>query len=208
MHDLDAVADKLKAAAESLPASFWIGVAVGVVLAGAVLLWRIFRRRKARGLAAPTDLTIRLDSLSQLGPPEAGPSLEFYYIPVRLAAVILAPVGRVHDLPPPSQLPEIFDAILPNLARIVQAQQPLVRYWPAQVSVRGFANLLFAHVRLPGEGGKGTPWSAAAGIVKLHGQRLMVGLILRAASSNSLGQVVIDREENWLGCLRVKPGGQ
>jgi hypothetical protein len=203
------LSEMLKSIAELLSPAAWIGVAVGVAaLAGAVLLWRILRRRKVRGLAAPTDLTIPLDSLSQLGPPEAGPALEFYYIPVRLAAVILAPVGRVRGLPPPSQLQEVFDAILPNLNRIVQAQQPLVRRWPAQVSVRGFANLLFTHVRLPGEGGKGTPWSAAAGIVKLHGQPLMAGLILRAESSNSLGQIVIDREENWLGCLRVKPGGQ
>lgn len=177
-------------------------------LAGAVFLWRIFRRRKARGLAIQADLTIALDRLSQLGPPPGGPALEFYFIPVRLAAVILAPVGRVRGLPPPSQLHEVFDALLPNLDSVVQAQQPLVRRWPAQVSVRGFANLLFTHVRLPGDGGKGTPWSAVAGIVKLQGQPLMAGLILRAESSNSLGRVVIDREEKWLGCLRVKPGGQ
>jgi len=201
--------ERLRAAAGSLSASAWIAAAAGVAaLAGAAFLWRIFRRRKARSLAVPTDLTIPLDSLSQLGPPETGPALEFYYIPVRLAAVILAPVGRGHDLPSPSQLPEVFDAVLPNLNRIVEAQQPLVRYWPAQVSVRGFANLLFSHVRLPGEGGKGTPWSTVAGIVKLQGQPLMAGLILRAESSNSLGQIVIDREEKWLGCLRVKPGGQ
>ena len=122
--------------------------------------------------------------------------------------MILAPVGRVRGLPPPSQLQEVFDAVLPKLNSVVLAQEPLVRRWPAQVSVRGFANLLFSHVRLPGDGGKGTPWSSVAGIVKLQGQPLMAGLILRAESSNSLGQVVVDREEQWLGCLRVKPGGQ
>ncbi len=202
----DLLVGRFNPAAGALSVPEWTGVAIGV--AAAVLLWRTLRRRKARRLAALTDLTIPLDSLSQLGPPEAGPALEAYNVPVRLAAVIRAPVGHARGLPPPSQLGEVFEAILPNLDRVVRAQQPLVRRWPVQVSVRGFANLLFSRVHLPGEGGKGTPWSAAAGIVKLRGQPLMAGLILRAESSNSLGQVVIDSEEKWLGCLRVKPGGQ
>ena len=89
----------------------------------------------------------------------------------------------------------------------MQPQQPLVRRWPAPGQrPRLRPNLLFAHVRLPGEGGKGTPWSAAAGIVKLHGQPLMAGLILRAAVVQQPRPDVIDTRE-WLGCLRVRQAG-
>jgi hypothetical protein len=56
---------------------------------------------------------------------------------------------------------------------------------------------------LPGDGGKGTPWSSAAGMFKLHGQPVMAGLVLRAARPNSFGQVILDGEEKWLGCFRI-----
>jgi hypothetical protein len=45
-----------------------------------------------------------------------------------------------------------------------------------------------------------------AGVFKLHGHPILAGLVLRAKGPNSLGQVIVEHETQWLGCLRVKPG--
>ena len=130
--------------------------------------------------------------------------MELYNLPVRLAAVVLAPVGRVSDLPPDGQIPLLIEAIIPGLDKMAALHRPLICRWPNQVSARGFAHLFFINAKLPGDGGKGTPWSSVAGVFKLKGQPLMAGLVLRAAAPNSLGQTIIETEHQWLGCLRVR----
>ena len=97
-----------------------------------------------------------------------------------------------------------MDAIVPGLDKVAALHRPLVRRWPHQVSARGFAHLFFSNVVLPGARGKGTPWSSVAGIVKLHNQPVMAGLVLQAARPNGFGQTIVDSEEKWLACLRVK----
>ena len=168
------------------------------------IVWKIFSGRK-RELPKPVpDLKIDVMSLGTQGPPTGAAVLEFYNVPVRLAAIVLAPAGRVRELPPINQLDDVFDAIVPGLAQVVAAHKPLVRRWPAQLSVKGFAHTFFQHVRLPGEGGKGTPWSSAAGVLKIEGQPVMAGMVLRTESTSSHGQEIIDTEEKWLSILRVK----
>ena len=181
-----------------------LGVAVLVVLLLLYLVGKKVLRRKREAPAAAPDLTIDVTKLGTEGPPAGMPALEFYYLPVRLAAVVLAPAGRVSKLPPSDQLDEIFDAIVPGLAKIVARHQPSVRRWPNQLSTRGFAHAFFQHVRLPGDGGKGTPWSSVAGVVKIRGQSLVAGLVLRTAQPTSHGQEIIDLEGKWLSMLRVQ----
>lgn len=175
-----------------------------VLLVVLLVLWKVLRRRKRRPPPPAPDLTIDVTSLCQGSLPIGSPTLEFYHLPVRLAAIVLAPVGRVRRLPPSEQLTEVIDMIVPGLGEVAVAHRPLVRLWPGQVSVRGFANTFFSHAKLPGDRGKGTRWSSVAGMFKIEGQPLMAALVLRTDSPNSLGQVVIDAEQKWLGCLRVK----
>ncbi len=170
------------------------------------VVWKVWRRRKRNAVPSAADLRIEIGSLSQEGPPPGPPVLEFYHTPVRLAAIVLAPAGRVRDLPDEDQLPRLFDSILPGLAKVAAAQQPAIFRWPNQVSARGFAHLVFNHVRLPGDGGKGSAWSSVAGIFKVQNQPVVAGLILRAAEPNNFGQVIIEAEHQWLGCLRVTRG--
>jgi hypothetical protein len=59
-------------------------------------------------------------------------------------------------------------------------------------------------LRLPGDHGKGTPWSVIAGRFEVAGQNILAGLVLCAEAPNSLGQFVIDRPGQWLDLLRVK----
>ncbi len=184
----------------------WIFVILGgfVVLAALSIVRRILRKRRKKEPPLPPELHVELGKLVNEGPPAELPILEFYNLPVRLAGIVLAPVGRMRELPPPAELPAVFESVLPGLEGVADRHRPLILYWPNQVSTRGFASSFFSNIRLPGEGGKDTPWSAAAGIFKHRGTPIMIGLVLRAASSNSLGQVVVNTEHEWLGCLRVK----
>jgi hypothetical protein len=180
------------------------GLAVVGVLAATWITWRLLRRRtKNRPRLAP-DLKIDVAALGENGPPPGRPVLEFYNLPVRLAAVVLAPVGLERELPPDDQLAPYFDSIAPGLDQVVRRHKPLVRRWPNQVSTRGFANLFFGNARLPGTFGKGTPWSSVAGVFRLADQPVMAGLVLCALRPNSLGQTIIASEHQWLGCLRVR----
>jgi hypothetical protein len=183
----------------------WIYLILGglAVLVALAVLRRILRRRRIKELPLPPELRIELDTLVSEGPPAEPPLLEFYNLPVRLAGVVLAPVGRLRELPPPEELPALYESVLPGLALVAERHRPLVRCWPNQVSTRGFASRFFSNIRLP-DGGKGTPWSAVAGLFKHGGTPIMIGVVLRTASANSLGQVVINAEHEWLGCLRVK----
>ncbi|MBN2580405.1 MAG: hypothetical protein JXB10_15585 [Pirellulales bacterium] len=181
----------------------WAVLAAGVLFALGVLR-RWLRRRKRRKPLPAAPPPIDVQKLINQGPPAGPPTLEFYNIPVRLAALTLAPVGRSGSLPPEEELPGLFEALLPGLAQIVQLHQPPVRHWPNQFSTRGFAQAFFQNAKWPGEHCKGTPWSAVAGIFKHEGQPYMAALVLRAAGANSLGQITLGTEYDWLGCLRVK----
>ena len=68
----------------------------------------------------------------------------------------------------------------------------------------GFRPSVLRNAKLPGDGGKGSPWSSVAGVFKVKGQPVMAGLVLRAAEPNSLGQTIVEEEHQWLGCLRVR----
>ncbi|MBN1909136.1 MAG: hypothetical protein JW818_05300 [Pirellulales bacterium] len=191
----------------------WIGAHPAVMLgaalavAGLFLVWLVRRwiRGRGHGQAVGTaSLVIDVATLPQVGPPPGPPTLEFYNLPVRLAAIVLAPVGRVHDLPTREDLPDVIDAIVPGLDDVAAAHQPLFRPWPRQVSARGFAHAFFANVRLPGRRGMKTPWSLVAGVFRINDRPMMAGLILRSDLPNRHEHYVISQEDQWLGILRVR----
>ncbi len=184
----------------------WLAAAGGVLvgLLVVLLVWRVLAGRRAGPVRPVVDLTIDVSALGQSGPPPGPPALEYRNLPVRLAAVVLAPAGRVQEVPADAALSAVYEALVPGLAGVVALHRPLVCRWPAQLSTRGFAHLFFQHVRLPGEGGRGTAWCSAAGVMKLHDQPLMVGLVMRTQSATSLGQAIVVSAEQWLDLLRVR----
>ncbi len=190
----------------------WLGGAAGraigiAVAAGAIVVlwfvWKAMSKRGSKTLPPEDELTIDVMRLGTEGPPASSPRLEFYNVPVRLALIVMAPAGRVRDLPPIPRWGDHYDAIVPGLSQVVAAHRPKICRWPAQPSARGFAHLFFQHVRLPGQGGKGSPWSSAAGLMKVEGQPVLVGMVFRTAEPSAHGQEVIDSEELWLRILRV-----
>lgn len=203
--EVDEQIDRLTEAVGTLPENWlaWVIVAL-VALIALYVAFKVLAGGRRRRPKEVSDLAIDVMALGSQGPPPGAPVLEFYNTPVRLAAVVLAPAGRVRELPPDEDLADTFDAILPGLARVVDTHRPLMRRWPPQMSAKGFAHTVFQHCRLPGEGGKGSPWSTAAGLFKIEGQPLMAALIVRTSQPTNHGQHVIEDPEGWLACMRVK----
>lgn len=181
-----------------------VAAVIAVVLL--IILWKIFTGRRRELPPKAPDLAIDLAALGTEGPPAEGPILEHYNLPVRLAAVVLAPTGRVLDLPSLDQLPQLIDHIVPGLGQVAVAHRPLIRRWPPQLSAEGFAHAFFAQAKLPGDGGKGTPWCSVAGRFKIRRRSLMAGLVMHAEADNNFSQSIIHEEHQWLGILRVKSG--
>lgn len=184
----------------------WLPV---IVVAGAVALlalvlvapWWIKRRRVVE-VPAPT-LQVNVDALPAEGPPEQGPSLRLYNVPVRCAMLVLAPVGRGAVQPSAEKIGEIIDQVVPGLASVAEAHRTSIKVWPAQLSSQGFLHQFSVNVGLPGDAGKGTPWSSVCGRFEAQGVPYLVGLLLCAARSNSLGQFLVERETQWPDMLRV-----
>ena len=189
---------------ENVPTEYVIGGAVLIGLIVLIAVVRFLRRRRRVALPPPIDLTIDLSALGESGPPSGKLSLELYNVPVRLAAIVIAPAGRGAQLPAERRLAALADDIVPSLAEIVELHAARLYEWPAQLSTQGFSNTLFSNVRLPGDRGKGTPWSVIAGRFDAGGQNFLAGVVLCASAPNSLGQFVIERPGQWLDLLRVR----
>ncbi|MDZ4820113.1 MAG: hypothetical protein SGJ20_14190 [Planctomycetota bacterium] len=180
------------------------GAAALAVVIMLLLIWWLLRDRRPPPEKAPPSLRIDVASLGDDGPPRTGPQLELFNIPVRLAAVILAPTGRGNELPINVDQTDLADAVVPGLMDIIHLHRSKVYRWPAQLSAQGFANTLFTNVPLPTEKGRGSPWSLVAGRVQHEDQNLLVGLVLCAETPNNLGQFVAERPTQWLDMLRVR----
>lgn len=187
-------------------------VSAVVLIIALLLLRRLRRRRRRRREEYDADLLLDVAALlkdAPAGEPLARiiagpPTLEFFNLPVRLFAVIAAPVGRVREAPAEAELCEMLDCVVPGLDQIAAAQRPAVRVWPRQVSVRGFAHAVFTNVKLPEPYDTKNPWSIVAGLFKVDDQPMMAGLVLQAERPNRHGRYIMQREEDWLGILRIR----
>ncbi len=194
----------LLAQLENVPTEYVIGGGALIGLIVLIAVVRFLRRRRRVALPPPIDLTVDLSQLGESGPPAGKLSLELYNVPVRCAALVIAPAGRGAQLPPDKGKVGLADEIVPGLAEIVELHGARLYEWPAQLSTHGFSNTLFANVRLPGDRGKGTPWSVLAGRFEVGQQNVLAGVILCSSAPNSLGQFVIERPGQWLDLLRVR----
>lgn len=175
---------------------------IGLVLAYALYRLLVYRRKPPE--PQQPDLAIDVAGLPALRPPVGGPGLYLANVPMRLAVVVLAPAGRIRELPPLEELGAVLESVVPGLNDVVATHSPLVRYWPRQLSPRGFAQLFFNNVRLPGQKGKGTNWCSVAGVFKVENQPMMIGLLMRSERPTSLGQVTVEHEAQWLDLVRIK----
>jgi hypothetical protein len=181
------------------------GAALLLCLAAIVLVaLRLLRKQPTALLDQQDELAIDVAALPTIPPPKEGEQLEFFGTPVRLAVMVLAPVGRGGDIPAPAELAMTLENLLPGLQGIVSRHQPRIVLWPNQLSSQGFLQAFFNLAALPGDHGKGTPWCSAAGKFEGGGQQYLAGLICCAAGPNSLGEMTVDKPGQWLSVLRVR----
>ena len=181
---------------------------VAIVVAGvgaAVLLTRRSIAKGANPGALPNreaDLSIDVAALTTAAPNEHS-GLAFYGAPVRIAVLVVAPTGRGR-LPDAEGIGPLLEHWLPDIQRIASADQPIFQRWPEQLSVQGFQHAFFHHCSLPGSRGKGTVWCSAAGPFLCDDRRYLVGVICRTAQPNSLSEVAVTRDSQWLEILRPR----
>ncbi|MBC7855430.1 MAG: hypothetical protein IAF94_18535, partial [Pirellulaceae bacterium] len=182
-----------------------IGAAIALCLGTMLfLIFRLFRKRPSHAPDLQDELKIDVAALPASPPPRDGPQLEFYGTPVRLAVMVLAPVGRAGEIPAPADLTVTLENLLPGLQEIVSRHHPQVVLWPNQLSSQGFLQAFFNLAALPGDHGKGTPWCSVAGKFEGGGQQYLAGLICCSTGPNSLGEMTVDKPGQWLSVLRVR----
>ncbi|QGJ71028.1 Hypothetical protein PBC10988_27310 [Planctomycetales bacterium 10988] len=185
---------------------YWFSIAAGGIVFLFFLSWLLGRWNKRRKSSALRRGNIKVPwkKMSQGGPAKTAPYLECYQIPVRLAYVVLAPIGRQSVLPS-GGLKKILDQITMGLGRVMETHDPEIQLAPPQLSMTGFKISFFGAAALPGRRGKGTPWCAAAGPCEISDQQLVIGMIFCAAEENNLGQIDILQEYDWREVLRYCP---
>ncbi|MBP89861.1 MAG: hypothetical protein CMJ64_24670 [Planctomycetaceae bacterium] len=179
-----------------------VAFAVGILLLISLLL--LLRRKAPPSKPTEPDLRIDVASLGVGGPPESELQLECYSVPVRLAVLVIAPVGRAGTIPETDQLLEVVDQLVPGLVDVVSQHHPVVRFWAPQLSSQGFVNSFFHNVGLPGDKGKGTAWSSVAGKFNSGDHHYLVGFVFRAESANGIGQVAIEHDGQWNDVIRIR----
>ncbi len=182
------------------------GRLVGVALLVLVVLVFLTRRvvklfRKPKDISLVDPLRVVDLSAEPLGKNERT-DLKVHNLPARLGVVVLAPLGRL-DLPGDEEIPNILDGLVPGLGKFVADDTPIVRSWPNQVSVGGFANNLSLHMQVGGKDLTETPWCLVAGKTKRPDGLLLVTLALAAEASNRLGVVRLDDESQWMQAIQV-----
>ena len=182
------------------------GRLVGVALLVLVVLVFLTRRvvklfRKPKDISLVDPLRVVDLSAEPLGKNERT-DLKVHNLPARLGVVVLAPLGRL-DLPGDEEIPNILDGLVPGLGKFVADDTPIVRSWPNQVSVGGFANNLALHMQVGGKDLTETPWCLVAGKTKRPDGLLLVTLALAAEASNRLGVVRLDDESQWMQAIQV-----
>ena len=167
-----------------------------------VLVLRWFFRQKQTGSATSVLTPVDCNALSSAPPAKDRIRAEVYNVPVRIAAVVIAPAGR--DTKLPADIPKLLDQLAPGLGTVCEKDRPSIVRWPPQLSTQGFARAFFMNAPLPGDQGKGTPWCGVAGRLEERDVSALIGLVLHAAAPNSLGQVVVERATQWLDVLRIR----
>ena len=169
-----------------------------------IVTLNIWRSRQSTGSSQQPDLTIDLAKLGVAAPPAGTSRLEVYGTPVCLRVVVIAPAGRHEASLHHDDIPILLNQFMPGLLEIFQSQQPLCRCWPAQLSSQGFAQSFLNHVSLPGNRGKGTPWTSIVGKFHVSDQVFLIGLACCSETSNSLSQFIVEHEGQWFDTLRIR----
>ena len=179
----------------------WIGG--GTLLFCVVIAFYYLRKnRKAPSTDDRVNLTIAIGQLPQKPVVTEPFRLEIYGSPVRIRALVLAPIGRGQMLPDKEHFGNILNHFVPNFTDILEAHQPIFRQWPEQLSSSGFIQSFFNNLAIPNKG-QGTIWCSIAGKIEVIGASYLIGIVCSTDTPNSLSQITVQHPGQWLDILRV-----
>ncbi|MEX1040874.1 MAG: hypothetical protein WDZ51_09605 [Pirellulaceae bacterium] len=180
-----------------------VGAVLGLLVLGVVAYFYLRPQPGPPPSAEQVDISV--DALTSSGPSSLlGPKLTLYNVPIRVVAIVVAPVGRTRQIPDEAELRRLMSQFLPGMMEVIRAHRPDFYRWPGQVSTSGFAQSFFVQANLPGNHGQGTPWAALAGRFESDGRPYLVGLVCCADEDNPIGQVIVERSPQWLDILRIQ----
>lgn len=178
-----------------------IAAGLVVLVLAAVLrnLLKVFRKPREISLVEP----LRVVDLSVEPLAEASrTALKVHNLPARLGVVAFAPLGRIEP-PDDDEIPAVLDELVPGLGAFFDRDRPIIRHWPNQVSVGGFANNLALHLQVPGKDLTETPWCLVAGKTRRPTGLLLVALAFAAPRPNRLGVLRLEDESQWMQAVQV-----
>lgn len=178
-----------------------IAAGVVVLVAGAIVrsLVTVFRKPREISLVDPSRaVDLSAEPLGDF----TRADLKVHNLPARLGVVALAPLGRI-ELPDEAEIPDLLDMLVPGLGAFLERDKPLIRRWPNQVSVGGFANNLALHLQVPGKDLNETPWCLVAGKSRRPNGLVLVALAFAAPRPNRLGVVRLEDESQWMQAIQV-----
>lgn len=168
-----------------------------------LLIYRLTRRPKRIALSDRSDLYIDVTDFS----PEqvdykAYPRLEWMGSPAHLTLIVVAFQGTGGGAMQDAPVRALLERALPGLGPILDAHKTEIRLWDPQVSRRGFEQLFFHVVPLPGDHGRGTPWCSLVSRVEYKDRPLLLGMVLYSPQTPNVTQMSYEHESKLWSDLR------
>ncbi len=192
-----------------LPLEAWWGIIAIAVVVALLLVFAalrgffrlLFGRRQKQEVIPPEEIE-HLESCP-LPPLSASQILWIYHLPARLRLVVVAPAGTVNDIST-SDLPSLFDRVIPGLGTIVSQDKPRIRLWPPQLSKHGFDVTFRRRTQKAEPEGAPSRWVLLAGKANAGGKPILLGLALWTDEPSTLGHLHLEPHQ-WLDLLRIRP---
>jgi hypothetical protein len=186
----------------------WVMVILGGVVGGFLVLlvataaFLLSRRKTSKAAQPAENRTIDLDALSLITLPPNACHLDVYHSPTQLAVLVLAPIGRAHDLPEKGEWRNLLEQLCPGFGDILDEHQPVFRRWPAQMSHAGFYRSFFANMRSAEALHSPTRWYKLAGKLDWFDRQILVGIVARTSSKSPLAPIEVEQPGKWREILR------
>ncbi len=134
--------------------------------------------------------------------PAVGPKqLHVNGVPVRIRLVVIAPAGNQKPVTA-DDAKEILDDVRRGLGGLLKSDRPRVKVWPPQLTLPGFAPTFHRLVKAPDAGKKNSRWVKLAGVARVGGKPVLLGLAVLADEPCKIGELKLDHMD-WAETLQV-----
>jgi hypothetical protein len=138
-------------------------------------------------------------------PPVGPKQLHVNGVPVRIRLVVIAPAGNQQAVSADNAA-EILNDIRKGLGGLLKSDKPRIKVWPPQLTLPGFAPTFHRLVKSPDAGKKMSEWVKVAGVAKIGGKPVLLGLALLADEPCKIGELKLDHMD-WAETLQVVSAG-